>query len=199
MNHFAGFLWVYFVVYAVVAMVWRSVSVYRATGLNPLRLPATDDAPGYVGRMFKVVLALCFVYLTALTLGWPSDNIAPPMAWLDNAYGRAVGWGVLVVSGLGVVLAQRQMGLSWRIGLDADTPGPMVTHGLFAHSRNPIFLSMRLNLWALMCLLPNAVSLLLLVCGELLIQIQVRLEEAHLPLVYGQAYDSYRAKVPRWW
>jgi protein-S-isoprenylcysteine O-methyltransferase Ste14 len=48
-------------------------------------------------------------------------------------------------------------------------------------------------------LLPNALTLLLLVCGELLVQIQVRLEEAHLPLVYGQAYDSYRAKVPRWW
>jgi protein-S-isoprenylcysteine O-methyltransferase Ste14 len=199
MNHFAGYLWVYFVVYAGVVMVWRSVSIYRATGLNPMRLPATDDAQGYVGRMFKAVLALCFVYLTALTLGWPSDEIAPPMAWLDKAYVRTVGWGILVVSGLGVFWAQRQMGVSWRIGLDADTPGPLVTHGLFARSRNPIFLSMRLNLWALLCLLPNTLTLLLLVCGELLIQIQVRLEEAHLPLVYGQAYDNYCAKVPRWW
>jgi protein-S-isoprenylcysteine O-methyltransferase Ste14 len=58
---------------------------------------------------------------------------------------------------------------------------------------------MRLNLWALLCLLPNALTLLLLVCGELLIQIQVRLEEAHLPLVYGQAYKNYCEKVPRWW
>lgn len=199
MNHFAGYLWIYFVVYTGVVMVWRSVRTYRATGVNPMRLPATDDAHGYVGRMFKAVLALCLVYLTALTLGWSSDPIAPPMAWLDKAYVRALGWGILVLSGLGVFWAQQQMGASWRIGLDADTPGALVTHGLFGRSRNPIFLSMRLNLLALLCLLPNTLTLLLLVCGELLIQIQVRLEEAHLPLVYGQAYDNYCAKVPRWW
>jgi protein-S-isoprenylcysteine O-methyltransferase Ste14 len=58
---------------------------------------------------------------------------------------------------------------------------------------------MRLNLVGLMCLLPNWFSLLLLVCGELLIQIQVRLEETHLSLVYGDAYEAYRARVPRWW
>jgi protein-S-isoprenylcysteine O-methyltransferase Ste14 len=104
-----------------------------------------------------------------------------------------------MTSGIVLIWAQVQMGLSWRIGLDAETPGVLVQHGIFSRSRNPIFLSMRLNLLGLMFLLPNLWTLLLLVCGELVIQIQVRLEEAHLPLVYGQAYESYRAQVPRWW
>ncbi len=199
MHHPAGYLLAYFVVYVGLTFVWRSVIVYRATGLNPVRLPSSDDAQGYVGRMFKGVLVLCMGYLLALTLGWNVDRIAPPMGWFNSTWIRIAGWCILGGSGLAVVFAQQQMGLSWRIGLDADTPGPLVTQGFFAHSRNPIFLSMRLNLVALLFLLPNVLTMLLLVCGELLMQIQVRLEEAHLPLVYGHDYETYRSRVPRWW
>lgn len=199
MRYPGAFLLVYFVVYFGLAFVWRSVVVYRATGIHPVRLPHSDDAHGYVGRMFKGLLALCLAYLVAQSLVAEMDAVLPPMAWLDHFGLRAVGWCVLTISAALLIWAQAQMGLSWRIGLDAQTPGALVTHGLFAHSRNPIFLSMRLNLLGLMCLVPNFFTLLLLVCGELLIQIQVRLEEAHLPLIYGQAYEAYRAQVPRWW
>jgi protein-S-isoprenylcysteine O-methyltransferase Ste14 len=199
MRYPGVFLLVYFLVYFGLAFVWRSVAVYRATGIHPIRLPRSDDVDGYVGRMFKGVLALCLVYLCAQSFFTEMDLGLPPIAWLDKSWLRTLGWGVLAISGTVLIWAQAQMGLSWRIGLDADAPGPLVTHGLFARSRNPIFLSMRLNLLGLMLLLPNLFSFLLLVCGELLIQIQVRLEEAHLPLIYGQAYETYRAEVPRWW
>lgn len=199
MRYPGVFLWVYFMVYFGLAFVWRSVAVYRATGIHPIRLPHSDDAAGYVGRMFKGLLVLCLVYLVAQSFFTELDAVLPPMTWLDKPWCRALGWMVLTVSGAVLIWAQAQMGLSWRIGLDAEAPGPLVTHGLFARSRNPIFLSMRLNLLGLMCLLPNLFTLLLWVCGELLIQIQVRLEEVHLPLIYGQAYETYRAQVPRWW
>jgi protein-S-isoprenylcysteine O-methyltransferase Ste14 len=192
-------LLVYFIVYFGLAFVWRSVVVYRLTGVQPIRLPQSDDVHGYVGRVFKRLLALCLAYLCAQTFFKEIDAALPSVVWMDKAGWRALGWIVLTVSGAVLVWAQAQMGLSWRIGLDAETPGPLVVRGLFARSRNPIFLSMRLNLVGLMCLLPNLFTLLLWVCGELLIQIQVRLEEDHLPKVYGQAYEAYRAQVPRWW
>ncbi len=199
MNYPSTYLLIYFLVYFGLAFVWRSVKVYRSTGINPIRLPRSDDARGYVGRMFKSLLGLCLVYLCLQSFAPHIELVFPPMAWLDNFVVQVLGWLVLSISGIMLIWAQAQMGESWRIGLDADTPGPLVVHGLFARSRNPIFLSMRLNLLGLMCLLPNLFSLLLLVCGELLIQIQVRLEEAHLPLIYGEAYEAYRAQVPRWW
>jgi protein-S-isoprenylcysteine O-methyltransferase Ste14 len=199
MRYSGVFLLVYFMVYFGLAFVWRSVAVYRATGIHPIRLPQSDDVHGYVGRMFKGLLVLCFLYLCAQSFFTGMDSVLPSIPWLDSARWRLLGWIVLMTSGVVLIWAQVQMGLSWRIGLDAETPGVLVTHGIFSRSRNPIFLSMRLNLLGLLFLLPNLWTLLLLVCGELLIQIQVRLEEAHLPLVYGQAYASYRAQVPRWW
>ena len=199
MHYPSGFVLIYFVVYLGLAFVWRSMLVYRTTGINPIRLPSADDAHGYLGRMFKGLLFLCLLYLLAQTFASNMDLFLPPVGFLANGFARALGWVILSVSGLVLLWAQAQMGTSWRVGLDAESPGPLVTRGLFSYSRNPIFLSMRLNLLGLMCLLPNVFTLLLLVCGELLIQIQVRLEEPHLTQIYGSAYEAYRTRVPRWW
>ena len=65
-------------------------------------------------------------------------------------------------------------------------------------SRNPIFLAMRVNLLGLFLVFPSAVTAALLVAGEILMQVQVRLEEQHLANLHGQVYDAYRAKVRRW-
>ena len=94
--------------------------------------------------------------------------------------------------------AQFQMGQSWRIGIDNEVKTPLVTSGLFAWSRNPIFLAMRVCLAALALLQPNAITLSLLLMGDLVMQFQVRLEEAFLQEQHGDAYAVYRRRVRRW-
>jgi protein-S-isoprenylcysteine O-methyltransferase Ste14 len=90
------------------------------------------------------------------------------------------------------------MGLSWRIGIDTAHATELVQHGLFGVSRNPIFLAMRLSLLGLLLVYPAAATLALLVAGEILIQVQVRLEEQHLLGLHGDAYRAYCARVRRW-
>lgn len=43
-------LLVFSLFYLGLSFVWRSVVVYRKTGINPLVLPQRDDAYGYVRR-----------------------------------------------------------------------------------------------------------------------------------------------------
>ena len=74
----------------------------------------------------------------------------------------------------------------------------LVARGLFARSRNPIFLGMRVSLLGFFFLLPNAVTLLTLVLGEVLVQLQVRLEEDFLTKAQGDAYRAYCRRVRRW-
>ncbi len=90
------------------------------------------------------------------------------------------------------------MGQSWRIGIDNEVRTPLVTSGLFAWSRNPIFLAMRVCLAALVLLQPNVITLALLLMGDLVMQFQVRLEEAFLREQHGAAYTDYCARVRRW-
>jgi protein-S-isoprenylcysteine O-methyltransferase Ste14 len=96
------------------------------------------------------------------------------------------------------MLAQAQMGASWRIGIDTNASPPLVTGGLFALSRNPIFLGMRVSLLGLFLVLPNAVTLAILLAGEVLMQIQVRFEEDHLEATGGADYLAYHSSVGRW-
>lgn len=193
------FLLAYFVVYIAIAFVWRSVAVYRATGINPVVLPSDDSAHGYIGRAFKltfVVLALVVIVHT----WWPGWlAYAGPISWVSRvAYLPEVGAALLVLSLVWVAVAQANMGASWRVGIDEEHKTELAQNGLFRVSRNPIFLGMRATLLGFFLLLPNAVTLAVLLAGEALIQVQVRLEEAHLLGLHGEAYEAYKAKVRRW-
>jgi protein-S-isoprenylcysteine O-methyltransferase Ste14 len=105
---------------------------------------------------------------------------------------------LLLTSLAWTVVAQAQMGESWRIGIDEGHRTPLVRKGVFGLSRNPIFLGMMLTLLGLFLVTPNAVTLLVLCLGVVLIQIQVRLEEEFLSGAHGEDYAGYRRDVRRW-
>ena len=121
-----------------------------------------------------------------------------PIAWLDYAFIRWTGLILLFMSFAWTALSQIQMGASWRIGIDKENRTELVGKGIFSVSRNPIFLGMRVSLLAVFLIIPSAVTLLALVLGDVLLQIQVRLEEEHLRNLHGEAYENYRGQVRRW-
>lgn len=184
--------------FMLLAFVWPSLRVWRQTGRSPYVLPSTDDAFGYVTRCMKVLIAGLLAY-TATQAIWP--GLVPRIALFDAALSpalRILAWALLAVALAWTMCAQFQMGQSWRIGIDNEVKTPLVTSGLFAWSRNPIFLAMRVCLAALALLQPNAITLSLLLMGDLVMQFQVRLEEAFLQEQHGDAYAVYRRRVRRW-
>ena len=191
-------LLIYCIVVFIFAFALRSLLVYRRSGVNPLVLPSTDDAYGYVALAFKVVIVGVGVVVIGLAI-WPDSQIYfGRWTALSSPALACVGWAVLIASLIWLLIAQAQMGASWRIGIDDKRRTELVQHGLFSLSRNPIFLALRLNLVGLFLIFPSAVTSALLAAGEILIQVQVRLEEQHLANLHGAAYEAYRAKVRRW-
>jgi protein-S-isoprenylcysteine O-methyltransferase Ste14 len=186
----------YFSLFFALAFVLPSYRVWRRDGVNALVLPADDTAHGLVGRLFKATIVCTFLLLTALSFGLP--EAAGPLPWLETGAVRIAGWAVLGLSLAWIIAAQAQMGASWRIGIDQHTRTELVTTGVFGLSRNPIFLGMRTGLLGLFLVLPNALTLAILVLGEALMQVQVRLEEAHLQSMHDRTYEQYRATVRRW-
>ena len=187
----------YFVLYVGLTFGWRTYRVYRQTRHNPFVLATGDDADGYVGRAFGATIVGCLVVIVAPVIEANIAGFVGPLASLADVT-RIPGVLLLGLSLVGVVLAQAQMGRSWRVGIDRAIRTDLVEHGLFARSRNPIFLSMRATLLGVFLVIPSAASLAVLVAGEILMQVQVRLEESHLAALHGAAYAAYRARVPRW-
>lgn len=187
----------YFIIYFGVAFVLKSVVVAKRIGKNPLVLPKDDSAYGLIGLYFKLTLIAMFIYVLAYAF-FPTwhDNFLP-IVQFNNQTVKYIGLALLFISLVWTVIAQGHMKNSWRIGIDTDTKTELVTSGLFSVSRNPIFFGMILSLVGLFFTTPNALTLIFLILGYVLIQIQIRLEEEFLTKEHGQAYIGYKQKVRR--
>lgn len=191
-------LLLFFVLFFAVAFFWPTWRLWRRDRVNAVVLPYDDTAHGVVAKAFRMTLFGIFALLGTVALGLPPEAVGS-LGWLERSpLAMAAGWTLLAVSLLWILIAQSQMGASWRIGIDTQSRPPLVTTGVFALSRNPIFLGMRVSLLGLFLTLPNAVTLALLVTGEVLMQVQVRLEEKHLDAAFGPDYRAYRTAVGRW-
>ncbi len=192
------FLIIYLLFYFAVAFVLPSYRVWKRTGVNPVTFRGADNAHDYIGKLFKIVM----LGLTLVVILYAfAPNYYPfllPIVWLENQLVQIIGIGLLLASLGWTVLAQIQMGNSWRIGIDEEKKTALVQLGLFRRSRNPIFLGIIVTLVGIFLTIPNALTLLFLALGFVLIQIQVRLEEEFLTRTQGEEYTVYRRQVRRW-
>ena len=113
---------------------------------------------------------------------------------------RSKNIGVALIT-LGLIifgLAYVSLGDSWRVGFDVKTPGALVTNGIFAVSRNPIYVF--LDLWFIGIFLING-TLIFLIFAVLCVAAlhwQILQEEEFLAKLYGETYRSYSAKTGRY-
>jgi protein-S-isoprenylcysteine O-methyltransferase Ste14 len=115
-----------------------------------------------------------------------------------------VGRTVLPLTGITATLAaQSAMGASWRVGVDAAERTELVTGGLFARVRNPVFTAMTFTAMTftaagLALMVPTVIPALALMVLVVAIELQVRVvEEPYLSVVHGRAYDAYAARAGR--
>lgn len=189
---------VYLVVFFGLVFVWRSYRVWQKTQVNPFRFARTDNAHDTIGKAMSLTWGLCVVTVGIHSISDQVYGFLTPISWLDMLPLATAGLVILTFSLAWVIIAQIQMGNAWRIGIDPEHPSDLVQTGIFARSRNPIFLGMLGMLLGLLLAIPNAISLLTFGLGFVLLQIQVRLEEEHLLKTYDRTYQRYFQRVPRW-
>ena len=192
------YLFLFLIVYFFLVFFLRSYLLWKRTGVNPLTFNKTDDAHGYNGKVFTFISIVEFVvvFIYAFKNEWYQYLL---LFWyLENSYLQYIGWCLLLLSLVLVWIAQSHMANSWRIGIDEKNETKLVTNGLFAYSRNPIFLGIMMVNVGLMLIIPNAFTLLIVSLSTVSINTQIRLEEAFLKITHGNAYEQYLNKVRRW-
>jgi protein-S-isoprenylcysteine O-methyltransferase Ste14 len=140
--------------------------------------------------------ALFYFYLVfAAAFGWPSVVRQPlfdseVLSWLGV---------LLCLAGVSLFLsALISFGRSFRVGIDTERPDKLITGGVFAFSRNPIYVAFGLVLLGQFLVFPNWVFLAYLVAGVWLFHRQVLREEDFLKKHYGQEYEDYCKRVRRY-
>lgn len=175
--------------------------VSRHAGRDPIVIRpwrGADSPTGYLER----ALSICTLVLTAdvvLNAVWPGV-VADTLGIKTLRTSRAVGYVGLALQTTGfflAVVAVRQMGISWRIGVDRQTPGPFVSAGLYARVRHPIYSGMLLATAGMAGVTADLLSVAVAAAVWMGLPVQARLEEAFLLSRHPQEYPSYLERTGR--
>ncbi len=140
------------------------------------------------------------LFVAGLGAGVVIDRFLPPGWVLPDHHLLAVLGVVLGVTGLAVVYAGILTFRRHRTAVYPNRPAKMVVSGgLYAHTRNPMYVGMSAFYLGGVLLLHSLGALLLLpVVWRVLIVHVVRREEAHLQRAFPEEYARYCATVRRW-
>lgn len=122
-----------------------------------------------------------------------------------GVFGALYHWPVLVTGMVFLLVAfglvnyfQAFMNEEWRSGVDPNQKHTLLTGGPYSRSRNPVFMSVMLGQLGFFLALPSVFSLICLITGITVLMRQARVEEQALSGMFGDVYESYRQRVPRW-
>lgn len=180
-----------FTLLLLVGTVVARVLLMHKSGMNALHFGKIDKKdfliPPFALLYFYTVFAAAF--------DWPA------LSKKVFFHSDAIAWvGVLlcVAGWLLVLLSLVSFGSSFRVGIDANHPGQLVTTGIFALSRNPIYVAFWIVLLGQFFVFPNWLLLVYLAAASWLFHRQVLREEAYLKEQYGRQYSNYCARVRRY-
>ena len=169
--------------------------------VSPIRIARGKPLPEALLEGLLVIALPVWLY-EVLAFAWPLPcHLVPEslgIVMFDSGLARALG-ALLVVSGLALfALALAAFGDGWRVGIDTERPGKLVTRGVFGISRNPIFVFMNAYAVGTFLLSGRLVFLIFALLAVAALHAQIRREEAFLEDAYGEAYRAYRSATPRY-
>lgn len=173
----------------IVILVFVRAFQLKKLGIKVLRFGEMDKKD-YLIPPFALLL---FYIVFASTFDLPKAGVE-----LFNT--EFAGWIGVMVCVIGILLfiyALISFGKSFRVGLDEDHPGELVTTGAFSISRNPIYTAFALILIGVFLIIPNWIILIYVFAGIGLFNRQIKLEEKSLKKIYGEKYTEYCKRVRR--
>jgi protein-S-isoprenylcysteine O-methyltransferase Ste14 len=143
------------------------------------------------------------IALTTLLLGLVLDWFLPPfiLRGLFGFWTRLVLGGILIAAGIGIAIAAVRS--FRRAGTNVEPWKPtvtLVTSGIFAWMRNPMYTGVTMFLAGLAIALGSDWMLVLLLPAVLILHFGVvKREERYLEAKFGESYRSYMRRVSRYW
>jgi protein-S-isoprenylcysteine O-methyltransferase Ste14 len=174
-----------------IGMVLTRVLILKRKGIEAMNFGKIDRTdfliPPFAFFYFYLVFANTFSLPTVSKQEFFHSDILP---WVGVLFCLA---GLVTL-----LLSLVSFGKSFRVGIDTDHPDKLVTTGVFAFSRNPIYVAFALALLGQFLIFPNWVLLVFLGAATWLFHRQVLREEDFLKKQYGQEFTDYCNRVRRY-
>ena len=187
----------YICAYFIILFVIPAIRIYKETGINPVVFGDRDNIHDYIGIVFKLLILATAIVIIFSGFTDPGHTYLVPVRYLEKPLLVYSGLVLIHIAFLIIMVAQQQMKRSWRVGIDEENRTQLVTSGLFAVSRNPVFAGIIISVLGIFLILPNMFTFAIMILTYFVIQVQVRLEEAFLEKQHGQRYLQYKQQVKR--
>ena len=184
----------------VCVIAFKAIYLRLTTGINPIVVFRTAGAWRIV-ELFALGTLVSWVTEVILHASHSGFDFGPervPIAFLSLPIVKIVGAMVACLGVLIFILAFFSFGDSWRIGIDQQTAGKLVTGGIFSLSRNPIYVAFDLIFMSVFLMNGTWFFLVFGLLAILAIHSQTLREEKFLAQRYGDAYERYRKRTPRY-
>ncbi len=172
-------------------IVLARVAMLRRQGVRAMNFGKQDKTD------FLIPPFACFYFylVFADAFGWPTVSgqtflASGAAAWLGVAF--------CVAGLLFLFWSLVSFGRSFRVGIDDENPDKLVTGGVFAWSRNPMYVAFWFILSGQFVVFRNWLLLIYLAAATWLFHRQVRREESYLAQRYGAEYTDYCGRVRRY-
>lgn len=180
---------------------WRlkKFKVLRDNGGDP-EVIYKDNRPSQkffanLSRLMSVSILLLIVFHSA---GVKHNFGFYPIKLLDNGTANILGFAIGLCGLLLCWRAQREMGNSWRVGIDRHNKTKLVTSGVFHKVRNPTYSGLFLICAGSFIIFPTISFLVWVIVFYIAIEFQVRTEEEFLADFHGEQYTQYYQTTKRY-
>ncbi|MDX9865642.1 MAG: isoprenylcysteine carboxylmethyltransferase family protein [Anaerolineaceae bacterium] len=174
-----------------IAMVMARVAIMKKRGIETVHFGKLDKTDFLIPPF--AIFYFYLVFAAAFHLPAPSTQEFFPfelIAWIGVA---------LCLAGLLILLwSLVSFGQSFRIGIDTTRPDQLITSGIFACSRNPIYTAFAMILLGQFLIFSNWILLVYAFAAFWLFHRQVLREEDFLKEHYGEAFTAYCQNVRRY-
>jgi|SRR5215813_1342885 len=178
----------------------KAIYLRAVAGVNPIVL-GRGKGPWRIIEILSLASVVLWITEVVLRASHSGYDIFPRSLNVSFLSMVAVKISALVLVTLGLiifVLAFFSFGSSWRIGIDRQTPGTLVTEGIFGVTRNPIYVGFHLYFIGIFLINGTWFYLIFALLAAVAVHFQILPEEEFLRRQYGQSFANYCQRTPRY-
>jgi len=180
-----------FVLFVITVLI--RAAILRKRGIQAIVFGKTDKSDFIIIPVVAVVVYAVLASMFELPI-W--EVLIRPFG--GNLISGWMGIVLCSVALVGFILSMYNFGDSFRVGIDEHTPNMLITSGVFAFSRNPIYVCFLIFVAGLFLIHRNIVIAVATLLFALIIHRQILREEKFLKAHYGEEYAAYCKKVRRY-
>ena len=174
-------------------LIFIRTAILRKHGIRVMVFGQTDKNV----YLFIFSIGVIAYVASANTFGLPIWSVLVRSFWNSHAPGW-FGLFLCIISIVELLLTLASFGNSFRVGIDGDKPGKLITNGVFAISRNPVYVCLMILFIGLFLIHNNIAITATIMLFIPVVHRQIRKEEQFLASHYGAEYEEYCKKTRRY-